>query len=74
MKQDKKKTIAAAAAVYEYLRTEQEAAAQQAAGPPAEQLQPATAPVRLWGVSGRQTQMQFRSLMQLKAMHGWKMR
>ena len=74
MKQDKKKTIAAVAAVYEYLKTEQEAAAIQAAGPAPDQAQPAAAPVRLWGVSGRQAQMQFRNLMQLKAMHGWKMR
>ena len=72
--QKNKKQAAAIAGVMAYLRQEEEALAMQAmaqadAGPPA----PA-APFQPWGVSGRQAQMQMRSLMELKAFHGWKMR
>jgi len=67
---DKKKITAAVSAVMSYL--EEEAAAIQAA--PREISEPApgpapSAPVGHWGVSGRQAQMQMRSLMQLKAFH-----
>jgi hypothetical protein len=67
---DKKKTTAAISAVMSYL--EEEAASIQAV--PQEISEPAAsfappAPVSFWGVSGRQTQMQMRNLMQLKAFH-----
>ena len=67
---DKKKITAAVSAVMSYL--EEEAAAIQVA--PREISEPAAgaapcAPVSFWGVSGRQAQMQMRSLMQLKAFH-----
>ncbi len=68
MNNDKKKMSAAAAAVMMYL--EEEAVAMQAPSP--EAAQPAAAPAAmpsLWGVSGRQSMMQMRSLMQLKAFH-----
>jgi hypothetical protein len=67
---EKKKITAAVAAVMSYL--EEEAASIQAA--PQEHIEPAArpvppAPVSLWGISGRQAQMQMRNLMQLKAFH-----
>jgi hypothetical protein len=74
MKQDPKKA-AAVSAVAAYIKLEEEAlslmeaespaAAEgegQAAGGPA-------APMSLWGMSGRQQQMQMRSLVQMKALH-----
>jgi Tfp pilus assembly protein FimV len=68
MNNDKKKMSAAAAAVMMYL--EEEAVAMQAPLP--EAAQPVAAPAAmpsLWGASGRQSMMQMRSLMQLKAFH-----
>lgn len=67
---DKKKITAAVSAVMSYL--EEEAASIQVA--PREIAEPApgpapSAPVSFWGMSGRQAQMQMRSLMQLKAFH-----
>jgi hypothetical protein len=64
--ENRKKAAAAAAAVIEYI-TAEEAAMQieaLAAGgmPPA----PAAGPVKLWGVSGRQDQMQMRRMMQMR--------
>ncbi len=62
-----KKQAAAIAAVTLYLKAEQEAAAMQAAA--AAQL-PAVAhaapPLKVWGLSGRQAQMQMRNMMQMK--------
>ena len=55
------------AAVTLYLKAEQEAAALQALA--AEQMQsaaPAAPPLKVWGLSGRQAQMQMRSMMQMK--------
>jgi hypothetical protein len=67
---DKKKVTAAVSAVMSYL--EEEAASIQAVpqeiSEPAATLSPA-APASFWGVSGRQSQMQMRNLMQLKAFH-----
>ncbi len=62
---DNKKKAAAVSAVMAYIKTEEEAAA--AAAMPA-----ASAPVKLWGVSGRQAQMQMRNMMQMKAFHGFR--
>lgn len=75
---DKKKKIAAIAAVTHYIKSEQEAAAfsqSQFAGfmtPPPEAKEQAPLVMNLWGISGRQQQMQMRSMMQMKAFHGSK--
>ena len=65
---DNKKTAAAVSAVQQYIRTEAETMARQAgvAAPPA--------PAKIWGLSGRQAQMQIRHLMNMKAFHGLKFR
>jgi hypothetical protein len=70
MNTDKRKITAAVAGVMAYIRTEEEAicAAKMAAALPA--AEPAAPPVKLWGISGRQSQMQLRNLMQMKAFHG----
>jgi hypothetical protein len=59
-----KHITAAIAAVMAYLQYEQEAGAMGLVEEPA--AVPA-APVRLWGISGRQAQMQNRTLMQMRA-------
>jgi hypothetical protein len=65
---EKSKITAAISAVMSYL--EEEAAAMQAAPQDYNQMaQPPMPPARFWGVSGRQAQMQMRSMMQLKAFH-----
>ncbi len=65
--ENKKKIAAASAAVIAYIKTEEEArwALSQPAPPPRPKLPPMT----LWGMSGRQTMMQNRNLMQLKTFH-----
>ena len=63
----KKKKSAAIAAVTLYLKSEQEAAAMQAMA--AAQIPSGThaaPPLKVWGLSGRQAQMQMRSMMQMK--------
>ncbi len=71
MDTNKKKIAAAISAVLAYIKTEEDVLyAQQmgaAAGLPAT---PAAAPVKLWGISGRQEQMQLRGLMQLRSFKG----
>lgn len=65
----KKKQAAAIAAVTLYLKAEQEALAQQAmvaAMVNQRATGPAAAPIKVWGISGRQAQMQMRSMMQMK--------
>jgi hypothetical protein len=66
-----KKKIAVMAAVANYIKTEQEAlmASQMASLPPKE---PEKTPLvlNLWGIGGRQQQMQMRQMMQMKAFHG----
>ena len=64
----KKKLAAALAAVRTYIQTEEEALLTPPAPPAAVAAQPA-APSGLWGVSGRQSMMQTRNLMQLKVFH-----
>lgn len=69
-----KKMAAAMVAVMHYIQGEEEMAVMQSraqgagvpAGPPA--------PVRLWGISGRQAMMQLRNLMQLRGFHGARFR
>jgi uncharacterized protein (UPF0210 family) len=68
--ENKKKAVAAAAAVIEYIAAE-EAAAGMASMAPSGVGMPAPGaaapgPVKLWGMSGRQAQMQMRSLMQMR--------
>ncbi|MGA8180637.1 MAG: hypothetical protein WB792_11290 [Desulfobacterales bacterium] len=67
--ENKKKAVAAMAAVMEYITAEEEAVRFQSMAAPGV-LQASTmsggGPVKLWGVSGRQAQMQMRSLMQLR--------
>ena len=72
-----KKKIAAASAVLAYIKEEEEIAGAMAMQTHAGiQEAPASTyqQMSMWGMSGRQTQMQLRSLMQLKAFHGLKIR
>ncbi len=65
----KKKQAAAIAAVTLYLKDEQEALARQAmaAAMPAQiAAAAASGPLKVWAISGRQAQMQMRSMMQMK--------
>jgi L-2-hydroxyglutarate oxidase LhgO len=64
MADSQKKIAAAIAAVMQYLQ-EEEMAALQFASPAAETAAPAGP--KLWALNGRQTQMQMRNLMQLRA-------
>jgi len=66
-----KKISAAISAVMNYIRTEEEAICiQSLAAPAVEPVQAARAaamgPVKLWGMSGRQAQMQMRNMMQMR--------
>ena len=73
---DKRQYAAAIAAVIAFLRQEEELLAAQ--GPLASEAPLAAAasagPPRLWGFSGRQSQMQLRQSMQLRAFHGTRLR
>jgi hypothetical protein len=66
--ENRKKMIAAISAVMGYLQEEEAALSMQLAA--AEMVPPrissTLAPPSLWGVSGRQSQMQLRNLMQLR--------
>ncbi|QTA89851.1 hypothetical protein [Desulfonema magnum] len=69
---DKKKMTAAMSAVMSYIQTEEEAAvcmAGRGVMPVAEE-KPCVpeAPLKLWGISGRQAIMQMRNLMQMRAL------
>lgn len=67
--ENKTKTAAAISAVMHYIQTEEEAVCMQSLALPSEEAAmpvAAAAPVRLWGMSGRQAQMQMRNLMQMK--------
>ncbi len=70
MDKDKKKA-AAIAAVTAYIKSEEEMAG--AMGPFSGMPRRAESS-GIWGISGRQSQMQIRNLMQLKAFHGAKLR
>ena len=70
-----KKKIAAASAVLAYIKEEEEIAgamAMQAQAGMQESHALAQQQMSMWGLSGRQTQMQLRSMMQLKAFHGFR--
>ena len=68
--ENSKKISAAISAVMNYIQTEEEAICIQSLAAPAVETVPdaytAAAPVKLWGVSGRQAQMQMRNMMQMK--------
>lgn len=75
--QQSQKMAAAISAVFGYIRSQEEAAALASAEPAAELLvEPSkpTAPVKLWGISGRQDMMSMRNLMQLRTFQGSKLR
>lgn len=64
-----KKVSAAISAVMNYIKTEEEAIYIQSMAVPAVEPIPeayAAAPMKLWGMSGRQAQMQMRNMMQMK--------
>jgi len=64
-----KKRAAALSAVIAYMKNEEQQRIE--AGP----IPPAGSPsVSVWGLSGRQAQMQLRSLMQLRAFSGFRLR
>ncbi len=66
---DKKKLAAAISAVFTYIKTSEETAAFHAAQvlePVEAQLQQIMQPNNIWGISGRQTQMQSNTMMQLR--------
>ncbi len=72
---DETKQAAAIAAVMAFLREEEEIACTMARQMPAglqEPQAPAHPPQKPWGIHGRQTQMQLRTMMQLKAFHSIK--
>ncbi|HDL08079.1 MAG TPA: hypothetical protein ENG35_04995 [Desulfobacteraceae bacterium] len=72
-----KKTAAAISAVISHIKTDEDIVAHAVAAPLQQQALPAVyapVPVKLWGLNGRQAQMQMRSMMQVKAFHGWKVR
>lgn len=68
------KMAAAVAAVMAYIKSEEEAAALQAASTPRPEAPAPAPPLRVWGLNGRQTMMQMRNLMQMKAFHGTRWR
>ena len=71
MKDNKK--IAAASAVLAYIKEEEEVAgamAMQARAGAREGQASVTPQESMWGLNGRQSQMQLLSMMQLKAFHG----
>ena len=77
--EDEKKMAAAISAVLHYIQTEEEIMVQQAmaapVAPPEKAVSPgASVPLKLWAMSGRQTQMQIRHLMTMKAFHGLNVR
>jgi len=69
---DKKKLAAAMAAVFAYIKTSEEAVAFHASQAMdtkdkiESQLHAIMQPSNLWGISGRQTQMQANTMMQMK--------
>ena len=66
---DTKKRAAAISAVMAYIRKEEEDSNTQPSSPIV-----VSRMENLWGVSGRQAQMQLRNLMQLRTFHGLKTR
>ncbi|MBW2574753.1 MAG: hypothetical protein JRC89_10120 [Deltaproteobacteria bacterium] len=69
--ENKKKISAAISAVMNYIKTEEEAICIQSLAAPEIELAQAAyvaamAPVKLWGMSGRQAQMRMRNMMQMR--------
>ena len=68
---NQKKISAAVSAVMAYIKTEEEliaqSAAMSAAAPCIQKAPEVPAALKLWGISGRQTMMQMRNMMQMKA-------
>lgn len=67
--ENRKKIAAAVSAVMNYIQTEEEAICIQSMAAPAVEPVPeaySAAPVKLWGMSGRQAQMQMRNMMQMR--------
>ena len=65
----RKKIAAATAAVINYIMTEEEAISIQSLAAPSMRpamVPSAVAPLKLWGMSGRQAQMQMRNLLQMR--------
>lgn len=60
---DSRKMAAAVTAVIQYIKAEEK-----------RRRQSPSALMNLWGLSGRQTQMQMRRQVQVKAVYGWKLR
>ncbi len=67
---DRKKITAAVSAVTHYIKTEEEMAMMSLVS----SHLTGKIPHNLWGMNGRQTQMQTRSMMTMKAFHGRKTR
>ena len=67
MNENNKKLVAATSAVLRYIQQDEEIIYTQPC--PATAHTPSVK-LRLWGLSGRQAQMQMRNLMQMKAFHG----
>jgi hypothetical protein len=68
-----KKKAAAISAVMSYIQEEEEIAYMQSLSEPSGQAAGyAQGPIKLWGINGRQAQMQMRNLMQTKAFHSVK--
>ena len=66
-----KKKLAAIAAVANYIKTEQEAMTTCQVPPsPPDVFETPPLVLNLWGIGGRQQQMQMRQMMQMKAFHG----
>ncbi len=73
--ENRKKVAAAMAAVINYIKTGEETAGIY--GEAVETGLPASLqsePMKLWGINGRQTMMQTRNLMQMRAFHGARLR
>lgn len=72
MNMDNKKLAAAVSAVFTYIKTSEEAAYYTSRDAGAEQLAAGSGllnfqPANLWGISGRQAQMQANTMMQMRA-------
>ncbi|QTA79381.1 Uncharacterized protein dnl_16490 [Desulfonema limicola] len=67
---ERKKRVAAIAAVTAYIKSQEEMMAAMAGAAVVETPQRPIAIPSMWGFSGRQDIMQYRSLMQMKAFHG----
>jgi hypothetical protein len=66
MNATQKKIVAAISAVTQYLQLEEELATLQLAGAAPQAAPPSG--LKLWALNSRQTQMQFRNLMQLRSL------